>query len=91
MSNTSEPIISCHVHDYFEAACVERSKVCLTLRSGEKIVGIADDLLTRDKREILVIKCKNSSELVRKEISLLDILEMEFLDDAQFQYKTIRL
>jgi len=67
----SQKILSCHLHDYIEIACMYNYQVKLQLKNGESIVGQAKDIYTsHDKREYLIIDTDN------KKIELTQISKM---------------
>lgn len=49
-------IISCERHDYIEIACLYGYQVRLKLTDGQSIEGKAVDIVTKDKREYLLIR-----------------------------------
>ena len=94
MSNESNKSISCHHHDYFEAACVKKAKVKLVLKDGSRKEGVAWDIVIRDQAEHLVLHVlqelnRSSSNII--EIALNSIKSMTFIDGAKFGVKTICL
>ncbi len=99
MSNESNKLISCHHHDYFEAACVKRAEVKLVLKDGSKKQGIAWDIVARNKVECLVLrvheKLNQKARLEQAEhqieVSLSSILSMTFIDGSEFAGKRIDL
>jgi len=44
-------MIACDKHDYIEVACLYRLKVVLKLKTGDKIIGTAQDTVLNDKRD----------------------------------------
>ena len=72
-------IIACHVHDYFEIACMRRSHIVLTLHDGRVIKGTAIDLLTEDKNEFVCLKC-NAGKANLEQVNLLDIDTLHISD-----------
>jgi len=68
-------IISCDIHDHFEIACMRRSQIFITMHNGQEHSGVAQDLETKDKHELLHLK-KNDEENILK-IDLLDIKTLQ--------------
>lgn len=91
MDKKSKSIINCHIHDYFEAACVKKSRLRLRLRSGDVVEGRAEDILIRNKQEVLVLRQEKNVVLGRPEIPLTEILTLEFLGEHLFQVNKIEL
>ncbi len=52
----SGSIISCHIHDYVEIACMYGYQIRLTLYTGDKVTGRAKTTSSKDKLEYLVIE-----------------------------------
>jgi Rho-binding antiterminator len=74
---TSTPI-ACELHDYIEIACTFRYPVLLTLESGEKLNGIATNILIKQgKGECLILREDISKETI--EIPLNNLVQMQSL------------
>ena len=56
--------ISCHVHDYFEAFCVKRYRISVTLLTNQTFEGVALDLVIENKQEYLIIHTDNQKRKV---------------------------
>jgi Rho-binding antiterminator len=53
-------MISCHLHDFIEIACMYRYRVRLTLRDGSTLSGIAQDTAVEsNQREVLKLETAN--------------------------------
>ena len=79
-------MISCHQHDYIEIACLYQYPIRLTLRSGDKLEGIALDTQTNDQHEECIkVDTDGASQLI-----VLDtIAKMEALvENPNFQLVT---
>ncbi len=63
-------IISCHIHDHFEIACMRRSEITLRLHNSNVIKGQAFDLETKNKNEFI---CLTSTDNKKERINLLEI------------------
>ena len=51
-------MISCHIHDYIEIACLYGYQIKLELNDGSYVQGKAlTTLTTQDKRELLKLEC----------------------------------
>ena len=57
--------IACYLYDYIEAACVHRYEVALTLLDGSIIQGVATDVMTKDKQEILSLHTSEGLHAIR--------------------------
>lgn len=58
-------MISCHIHDYVEIACMYRIEVKLALKNNQTIQGVAMQTAYSDnKEECIVIKTKRGDEQV---------------------------
>ncbi len=58
-------MIPCELHDYIEIACTFRYPVCVTLKSGEVIEGIAcDTQLDKQRRECMALSVNGAPRLV---------------------------
>ena len=69
-------IIDCHVHDHFEIACMRRSHVTLTLHDGTVVVGLALDLLVKDKKEFVCLDTQECSEVRLIDLTDIDTLQV---------------
>ncbi|MCP5209311.1 MAG: transcriptional regulator [Hahellaceae bacterium] len=78
-----EKIIACDIHDYFEIACMRSLAVGLLLHSGDSVEGRAKDLITKDRKEFLVLALGNPPSHQTKVIPLLEIKELVFIDEAK--------
>lgn len=74
--------IACHIHDYFEAACVRNYTLEIELESAVKITGKAINIrYNKAKIECLEVAEEHTLTL----IPLIDIRDVKVLDcDAQF-------
>jgi transcriptional antiterminator Rof (Rho-off) len=68
-------MIQCDCHDHFEIACIHKSHIRVRLNSGEYKRGIAQDIVTKDKQEFLVIK--HGDELLQLELMEIEQLEYD--------------
>jgi transcriptional antiterminator Rof (Rho-off) len=68
-------MIKCDDHDHFEIACMHKSHVRVRLKSGEYTWGIAQDIVTKNKQEFLVIK--HGDELFQLELMEIEQLEYD--------------
>lgn len=66
-------VINCGVYDYFEAACVRRDKLIITLHNGEVVRGTAHDLMSQKGEEFLMLLSDGSTEQVN--LKQIDTLE----------------
>lgn len=74
---TSTPI-SCSLYDYIEIACIYHYPVLLTLKSGEKIKGIAEDTsINANKTECLKLIEDESKKMI--DVPLSDLVQMQSL------------
>jgi Rho-binding antiterminator len=79
-------LISCELHDYFEIACMHRYQLSVVLNNGAVIMGEAQDIRQKEKREHLCLRTDQGNEYV----NLTDIKSMTALTtDALFQTLTI--
>ncbi|NVK37817.1 MAG: Rho-binding antiterminator [Gammaproteobacteria bacterium] len=74
-------VISCAKYDYFEIACIHHYEVELTLKSGELVSGIAQNVKTvrhqDERKEILEITHDNKNI----EVELIQICKLNVLTD----------
>ena len=49
-------MIQCDCHDHFEIACMHQSHVRVRLNNGQYEHGVADDIVTLNKEEFLIVK-----------------------------------
>ncbi|MDJ0880007.1 MAG: Rho-binding antiterminator [Gammaproteobacteria bacterium] len=50
-------MISCHLHDFIEIACLYQYRVCISFIDGTHLEGTAHTTYTdKDKKEILVLR-----------------------------------
>ena len=59
-----ENSISCDAHDYFEIVCMRKSRIIVTTYDNKKYHGIAHNISTVKKQEVLVIKERNRLDSV---------------------------
>ncbi len=77
----SENILSCHHHDYLEAACTFLYKVAVTTDT-KVLTGIAKDITTSNKKEWLHLRTDHGTE----KVNLMEIIRIEVLTpNAQFK------
>ncbi len=70
-------MISCHLHDYLEIACMYRYRVRVEVKQGQALEGLALDTYTRaDKQEYLVLETAAG----RQEIPYEYLTSLEALD-----------
>lgn len=75
-----ENILSCHHHDYLEAACTLFYRLSVTTDS-DIVVGVAKDLSTQNKQEFLHLKTDSGAI----KINIMDIVSIQVLTpNAQF-------
>jgi Rho-binding antiterminator len=70
----SECVISCHLHDYLEIACLYGYQVKVSLNSGEKVEGKALHLQTIDKREYLLLDGQTPHRIELNQLKKLQVL-----------------
>jgi len=71
--------ISCDLHDYFESVCVRKNTVQVALLNGQSIEGIAVDIVTKDKQELLRLNVKNQETT---DIPLLSIKQLSAVNNV---------
>ncbi len=70
-------MISCHLHDYLEIACMYKYRVRVDLTNGESVDGVATDTrTTANKLEYLVVETTAGTQ----EISHQNLKSLEALD-----------
>ena len=59
-------MIACDQHDFIEIACMYHLKVVLKLKTGEEIIGIAQDTILNDERDecIKLLRDNQTSEAI---------------------------
>jgi transcriptional antiterminator Rof (Rho-off) len=62
---------------------MRRLAVRLSLHTGVPVEGRAKDLITKDRKEFLVLALGNPSSSQIKEIPLLEIKELVLIDEAK--------
>jgi len=79
-------MISCGDYDYIEIVCMYRYPVCLTLKEGNVIEGVALDTARNEhKQECIKLKVNETEQLVILDsISKLEVL----VDNPHFRLKT---
>ena len=73
LTTMNNKIISCAIHDHFEIACMRASKITLELHNGQRLDGIAKDLETKNKNELLHLQITTEQQAETIKINLLDI------------------
>lgn len=69
-------MISCDRHDYIEIACMYRFSVELTLKSGKRVVGIAQTIELNQKREECINLHDNNKAIL---VVLTELISMRAL------------
>lgn len=68
--------IQCHLYDYIEIACMRHYHLDVELKSGEHLIGYAQNTQVKNKEEFLVFLISGVIQLIRldkiKRITALD-------------------
>jgi transcriptional antiterminator Rof (Rho-off) len=75
--------IQCGLYDYFEIACMRRSKISLELHNGDRFEGVASNLQSKDGKEFLTLMDDDLSDDSAREINLMDIDILVFVKSGE--------
>lgn len=80
-------LLACEIHDYFESACVLQYRLEIEFSSGESVIGLAKDIVLKEKKEFLIL----STETGQVFVDLLLIKNVDVLtQNAKFKSIPIR-
>ena len=71
-------MISCHIHDYIEIACMYHMPIELCLINNTTVLGIAQDTVFNDKREECIKISADDGDLL---IVLNELVSMRAIND----------
>ncbi|TDP75157.1 Rof transcriptional antiterminator [Bradymonas sediminis] len=76
MATMTKQLISCHLHDYIEVACLFGYAVNLTLKTQESVEGRVKDIVSdAEKREYVLLETDSGDE----QIELTSLARMQVL------------
>ncbi|OAI07943.1 Rho-binding antiterminator [Methylomonas methanica] len=70
----SECRIACDLHDYIEIACLYGYQVRLTLKDKKIVEGRALNIVTEEKREILLLDQNPNGKIALDQLAKLQVL-----------------
>lgn len=70
----SECRIACDLHDYIEIACLYGYQVRLTLKDKRIVEGRALNIVTEEKREVLLLDHNPTGEITLDQLAKLQVL-----------------